>query len=298
MAYSFERPTKATVLAAMMIGALLLALVPPSISSNIRSVIQPLGLLQWPVTALTRGLKATAGWFSQRQSEANQFAALESERDQLRIQVGQQSLLIENLRNQVDRLSGIRAQLGDPTVRILIAPVLGLDSSSRRAAFTIGRGARDDIRVGDWVVAADDTAPESLARLDVLLRQWVVGRVVETSPYQARVRSCVDPEFRGVPVRLAKRQPDGSWLAAPADALLGGIGHDRMQIQKATFDFLRQGFTVVLVPVIEQASGLLVAGEITQSRTLPESALHFDCDVRPWGDYRKLAQVYVISHPK
>ena len=295
MALQLPRLSKPTVFAALMVFSVILAMLPTSWTGRARGLSQPFGLLQWPIASLTRFAYRLGDFFDHEASTPDQFALLRSERDQLELQVGQQSLLIDSLRQQVNRLSSVRAQLRDDSVRIVVAPVLGYDGSTRRSAMTIGRGSRDGLRVSDWVVAGDAAPAEELLSRDVLLRQWVVGQVAEVSPYQARVRICVDPEFRRVPVRVAKRQDDGNWLAAPAEGLLSGIGHDRMQIQKTTFDYQNQGYTIVLVPVAEQAAGFLVIGEIIQTRALPESALHFDCDVRPWGDYRRLTQVFVAT---
>lgn len=295
MALQLPRLSKPTVFATLMVLAILLAMLPASWTGRTRSLTQPLGLIQWPITALTRAAARLGDWFQRETSTPDQTAALRRERDQFEIQVGQQSLLIDSLRQQVDRLSSVRAQLRDDSARLVVAPVLGFDGSTRRSSLTIGRGARDGLRTGDWVVAGDSAPTDEVLSRDVLLRQWVVGLVAEVSPYQARVRVCVDPEFHHVLVRVAKRQADGTWLAAPGEELLSGTGHDRMQIKQTKSDYQSQGYTIVLVPVAEQAAGFLVIGEIVQSRTLPESALHFDCDVRPWGDYRRLTQVFVVA---
>lgn len=296
MAFPLQRPSKSAIFASLMVLSLVFILLPASLTSRARGLVQPLGLLQWPASAATHFFQGIGHWLQRETAAPDEISAVRSERDELRTQVGQQSLVIQDLRQQLERLSGLRMQLGDVNARIVTAPVLAADAAPRRAALPIGRGSRDGVRVGDWVVAASADSAEEIRIQDNLLRQWIVGQVVEVSPYQSRVRVTTDPGFRAVLVRVARRQADEQWIAAPAEGLISGIGHDRLQIQRASFDFLKQGYSLVVAPVAAPNASLLVLGEVIRSSPVPESSLSFDLEVRPWGDFRRLTQVYVITH--
>jgi hypothetical protein len=132
----------------------------------------------------------------------------------------------------------------------------------------------------------------------LLMRQWLIGRVSEVQPYTARVRLVSDPKFgasqAGEPVCLARRLADGRWQPTPAKYVLSGRGSGRGVISRADADYWSLGYELVLATPGPDLPVTLSIGRIVGSRRLEESALHFDLDVQPLGDVRALSWVYVI----
>jgi hypothetical protein len=297
MSAATGRISKPALFAFLMTVSALVALLPPAWTRWVRGLIQPIGWLQWPLVAGTRrvsdGTTTAAGSAPGRDAYDRAVAELEG----LRRQVGHQQLIITELEKQLADVTGIRGQLHRQQAGILIASVVAFDASPRRDALTIARGENDGIRVGQWVAAGlppDQLDPQATGR-DLLIRQWIIGRVIEAHPYLSRVQLCTDPAFGPLRVRAARINPNGVWETAKGECLLYGRGGGGMQIRDATADYVKQGYPAIVVPLGGNSTDVMTLGWASSATPLPEAALHYNLDVRPWGDQRGLTHVYVVD---
>ena len=68
-----------------------------------------------------------------------------------------------------------------------------------------------------------------------------------------------------------------------------------MLIDRATADYYADGRRLVLVRPSGGLPSSLAIGEVVSARSIPDAPLHFDLEVRPLGDVRRLDWVYVIA---
>ncbi|MBU0637494.1 MAG: hypothetical protein KKB50_01410 [Planctomycetes bacterium] len=292
-------PSRSAAFVILMVGAALLALLPVAWTGWVRGVVQPLGWVQWTLSSTVRGADASLRSVGGEDCSLEHVRWLEAEHEGLKRQLGHQQLRIAGLEERVTDATGLREQLRDERVWLIIAPVVAHDASPRRETITIGRGSRSagPVRVGQWVAAGARLAerdPEETGR-ELLMRQWLIGRVCEVWPYKSRVQLATDEQFEPLVVRPAKTLADGTWQPAEQDCALIGCGSGRMLIDRATVDYYATGATTVLVPASADLPAALTIGRIVSSQPIAEAPLHYDLEVRPWGDPRRLSYVYVIS---
>jgi cell shape-determining protein MreC len=228
-----------------------------------------------------------------------QVRELQGETEELRRQLGQQAVLLADLERQLAEVTGIQDGLGHGQAQIVIAAVIGFDASPQRDTLTINKGALSAgrLRVNQWVAAAIDPDrhdPHAAGR-ELLTRQWLIGRVSKVDPYRSWVQLTTDPRFGPQPVRVGDVLSDGQWQPMDEECVLYGLGSGRMQIRHAKADYFESGHTVVLAPRGGDLPAPLSLGQISGSRSVAESPLWYDLDVRPWADPHELAYVYVIS---
>jgi hypothetical protein len=68
-----------------------------------------------------------------------------------------------------------------------------------------------------------------------------------------------------------------------------------MRIRRADQNFIADGFDLVLLPVSGSFPAFLMIGTMQSATPVPDNALFFDIDVRPWGETRSLGYVYVVA---
>jgi cell shape-determining protein MreC len=281
-----------------MVLAAVMALLPVAWTSWVRGLVQLVGLPQWAVSGTGRYVADAAD--PGPIPSAAEFSRLIEENARLERLVAGQEAWLADLETRFDEVSGLRGQLGELGGQIVIAPVLGYDASPRRETLLIGRGSLSGVREGLWVAAGTPAAernPERTGR-QLLLEQWLVGRVTEVHTRVSRVLLATDPQFgapqAGEPVSLARIGEDGGWQTTAARYVLSGRGHGRMEITRADADYRSLGFDLVLVPASMELPTALSIGRITGSERLPESALHYNLSVELLGDPRRVSYVYVI----
>jgi hypothetical protein len=287
------RLTKPQLFVLLMTLAALAALLPGSCTRWAGGILQPLGWVSAPLTTTIRAA-VNAGDARGADLPAAEAAALRGELERAQRQVGQQALTIQELEQRLGELTSIREQLRDPRTRIRLATVIAYDASARRESLLLGRGSNDGVAVGQWVVACSTPPAADASGRDAVMREWLLGRVSEVFPFASRVRLATDPQFARERVRVARILPDGTWQPIGNDCLLFGLGGGAMQIREASADLRAAGGEVVLVPAAADLPVEMTIGRITGSRSVPEAPLFFNLDVRPWGDARRLATVYVI----
>jgi cell shape-determining protein MreC len=258
--------------------------------------MQPAGPLTWLLHGTAHRARTMAENGAGPAPTREEFEQLRQEAQGLAQQVGHQQVLIAETEQLVADLSGLRNQLNDSRAKIIFASVVGGDTSSMRETLTISKGLRHGVRQGDWVAAGlppDERDPEASGR-DLLLRQWLIGRVSEAQPHLSRVQLTTDPHFGPQRAWTAKPLPDGTWQVTDKQCGLVGSGSEMMRIDRASEDYLASGHTIVLVPLAHPRPLVLTAGRIVSAVTL-DTGLHYDLVVEPWGQARRLSHVYVIS---
>jgi cell shape-determining protein MreC len=292
------RLTKPALFAILMAVAALLALLPAHWTGCTDGLMQPVSPITWVFSGVTRRGLGAADSLSTPAPTRAEYERLRQANQRLAQQVGQQHILIAEMEQVVAELSGLREEIIDPGVRILFAAVSGGDASPQRETLTISIGSRRGVAAGDWVAAGLPPAerdPAATGR-DLLLQQWVIGVIDEVQPYLSRVQLATDPEFGTRLVRVAKPLSGTRWEVAELECGLVGLGQGRMRIDRAAVDYLGEGYTIVLVPLAHPQPLALALGRIVGSEPL-ETGLHYDFEVEPWSDARRLSHVYVISFP-
>ena len=288
-------PSKPVAFAILMAVAAAVALLPTGWVAWLRGPFQLLGLPQWALVTTVYHAREAADAAQATGMSPEQCRRLEEENEALRRLAAQQHAWLADLEDRYDVACGIRGQLWSDSVDIVVAPVLGYDSSTRRDTLLIGRGAESDLVPGQWVAAgvAPEDWPAGQTGGQLLLREWLVGRIAQVQTHTSRVELASDPAFREL-VAVAADGADGTWRPDPKNYVLSGRGHGRMVISQADKDFAALGYGPVLVPPAPALPAMLSLGRVASAAPLEESALHFDVEVRPWADVRRLRHVYVI----
>jgi cell shape-determining protein MreC len=279
-----------------MVASAIVALLPARWTACSGGLVQPLGWLSWAVTGGTREAEEAVSAALEPAASPDEVREMRRQLGELERKVGQQAVELAEMERLVADLSGLRDQLADQRAKIIFATVIGGDASPERETLTISKGARNGVRVGDWVAAGspvDERDPHETGR-GLLMRQWIIGRVSVVHPYLCHVQLTVDPAFGTERAWPAKALPDGSWETADTQCGLQGLGGGRMRIRQAPRDFRAEGFDHVLVPLAHPRPMALVAGRVVASEKL-ETGLHYDLAVEPWADPHALSHVYVVS---
>ena len=216
--------------------------------------------------------------------------------------------MIDDLKTQIEQLSGLRNVIGDDQTRLVSASVIAYDPFSSHESLTIAVGSLNatesgKIRIGQWVAASVEvgqgTAAES-GRI-LLARQWLLGRISEVGPFFSRVQLASDPRFGPIPVRVAKRLPDGVLVQAvnqetgkPRFCLLEGVGGGRMAIRQAPVNYLDAEFDSVLVPRGADLPSAMLIGRVVSAEAVENAPLVFDLTIDPLFDLAEIGRVFVI----
>lgn len=288
-------PSKRVTFVGLMALAATLSLLPASWTRWGRGLVQVLGVPQGWLAGSARWVRHTTGADDAPPLDARDAARLSAENDELRRLVHHQELERAELERQLEEVSGIRRLLEDQSAEILFARVLGYDASARRETILIGQGVARGVRPGLWVAAGlpRRALPPDQDGRQALMRQWLIGRVSDAYGRTSRVRLATDPGFRE---RVYLSQPARPGRAGGTEPhfVAEGAGQGRIRIRSVDADYLARGYEWVLVPAGPELALTLSLGKIVNSVPTKESALHFDLDVAPWGDVRRLDYVYVI----
>jgi cell shape-determining protein MreC len=300
MRFSITRISKPNLFIYLMLLSVVLLLMPAPWKGWIRGIVQPLGWLQSMASSAARVVRAGVESAARRPPPPEDVARLAAEVQELRRQSAAQALEIQDMSRMLDDLSGMRDQLRSESARIIFGTVLGGSGSPRHETLTIWPGSQNgasSVKVGDWVAAGlpEELRSENATGRELLLRQWLIGRVSEVYPYRSTVRLTTDADFGAARVVAAKRMPDGRWKRSEREGLLYGLGNGKMQVRSSPVDFSGEGYTHALAVLPGQPPITICVGKIVGSRRLPEAALHFNVDVESMGDVRRLGDVYVLS---
>lgn len=279
---------KSLLFGALMLLAALAAVLPLSWSRFPRGFVQPLSWAQRPVSrvASLASVEATGGAVDDLQQRIADLELL----------VAQQSDLLAGREVILEQLSGLRQQFPDSSCRIILGRVEAVtDADTARDTLKISPGALRGVRRGDWVAAGLRRGEEVGDRSgrDLLLRRWLIGRVVETDQHTSRVQLCSDPRAKTTVV-AARLMPDGRWQASDEVMMLVGNGRGRMRVNQATANYFEQGALALLAVAGADLPTRMVVGRITAGHPMVESALHFWLEVEPW-EKGLPSSVFIIS---
>ncbi|MBL8880818.1 MAG: hypothetical protein JNG88_17025 [Phycisphaerales bacterium] len=297
MAFEIRLPTKTGLFAVLMAVSALLLLVGGGPLNWLRGVLQPIAILQRPVSDVIRVVTPRRVEGVPEHPTREQYQALFDENEQLRRQIAQQQSMIEGMHSRLTAVTGLRDQLRDLRGQIVMAPVVALDASPRRESLLIGRGSNQiaGLRPGLWVAAAPELiSDEKDSGRERLARQVIIGRVNEVHPFTCRVQLISDPGFRNVPVRTARVKDDGTWQLVGAESLISGQGNGRMLMDRVPEDVFAAGARVVLLSPSSDLPAAMTLGRIESSRPRPDAPLFFDLDVQPWYPLNEFENVCVI----
>ena len=294
---SRRRINKSTVFALLMTGSAVAALLPPGWTACSRGVVQPLALLQYGVSSGVQTARNAVDRLTQPSLTPQEARKLIAENEALERRRIHQDEAIAALQQQLEQVSGIRDQFRDTSTVVHVVRVIGYDASRGHETLTIDRGGRLGLEVGQWVVAVS-TTPEGTGTVsgrERVMREWIIGRILEVHPYSSHVLLTTDRRFKGIRVTVAGPPGSGASPDAADDCLLSGVGRGRMLIDRATRDYFAAGRTFVVLRDSGRLPAPLAIGRIISSSRIPEAPLHFDLAVAPLGDVRKLRFVYVIA---
>jgi len=295
-------PSKAVLFPTLMVlSAISAFLLPPNWTAWIRGLVQPISLAQVPVSWGARAAGEALDRATSQPLSADRARMLLRENEELKLQVGQQKLRLDEAERLLSEVTGVRTQLEGAQTGIIVVPVVAYDVTPRRESLQIliTEQQRRWVHRGQWVVAAGITIAEDAE--DVTVRDFVergslIGVVSEVSTHVARVRLTTDPRFE-CEVRTAQPLDDGTWQAAPHSEAcrLRGRGGGEMQIDQAVKDYLADGYRIVVAPASTTLPSPLSLGWVTAAQRRDDSPLHYDLTVRPWRSASRLRHVYIIS---
>ena len=293
-------PSKSTAFYVLLTGAAVSAFcLPARWSAWARRFFQPLALAQAPFAWAARGVSNVADAGGGASPALVEASALVEENEALQRQVAKQRLRLQQAEARVAELTRLNLGVLESRTRVVIAPVVGLDSDRRRATLlvTLSERQRRLVRRDQWVVASAVPVPEwdpNASVQDLIDREWIIGRISEVQLLVARVQLTTDPAFRAE-VRAARVRSDGSWEFAGSGSVLVGAGEGTMLISQATEDYFRSGFRIVVVPAGRELAAPMTLGRITGAQARNDSPQHVDLRVAPWGVVAKLSHVYVLG---
>ncbi|MEW6249394.1 MAG: hypothetical protein AB1716_02015 [Planctomycetota bacterium] len=256
----------------------------------LRHIPQPLVGLQAPVH---RGAQLTVE-LMQPEDEPAELTQLRQENAELqRLIAHQQMLLIETERQLAD-VSGIRDQLPDAHLAIVIAPVTGWDPGPKQSYIRIMLSSDQGrlVAPGQWVMAGQALPRDANAR-DALGRQWLIGRISQVMTRSAIVQLTTDRGFPKLDVRFGRLDPTGEWSVSDEVCLCEGAGRNELRIQQATRDYFAAGHRLVVTKPPDLPVWLILAELTAAART--DSPQHFDLTAAPCAPLERLTHVYVLA---
>lgn len=297
MRSAITRVSKPALFTYLMLFSVVLLLVPVTWKGWLRGIVQPIGWIEWVFSSSARSTRDAAGAIGRANPSEADFERTLAEIGELQRQLAAQSVEMDDLRRMLDDISGIRDQLGTGGAKILFGAIIGGSPTPKRETVTIWPGSLHGVRVGDWVAAGlpEELRDESATGQQLLVRQWLIGRVSEVQPYRATVRLTTDAEFGPERVVAARRLADGRWQRSGREGLLRGNGNGRMKIASSPVDWHAEGYSLALATLPGQTPIAVCVGRITGSQRVPEAALYFDLNVEPIVDSRRIGSVYVLS---
>jgi cell shape-determining protein MreC len=289
-------PSKPTLFVILMAASAIAVLLPMSWTSWLRGPVQALALFQWPFMNLTRAGAGVAG-----PADTSRSGELEREVERLRLQLAQQGQALANYQRVLDDVSGLRSQMPDQHVKIILAPIVAFDANPRRDTVLVILSADQAnwVRAGQWVAAGVWETPTR----ELLARQWLVGKVSEVHTRSARVQLSTDAKFRAtVTLGRIDAAADGPATMSLVGELarvegLGakpsGGGH--MLISQAQTNHFELGDRIVIAPTSRELPFPMVLGRLVSATQDPRSARHWNLAAEPWSRLRGLTHVYIIS---
>jgi cell shape-determining protein MreC len=290
--------SKSALFTSLMVLAAVTAILPSSWTNWMRKIAQPLSWGQAPLTAISNSAAATLEEWTEPVPDLSPEAvrALQQRLTDVELLAAQQGELLAQREATLAEISGLRQGFPDGEVRLILGRIVSFDSDPQRQTFQISPGERAGIRKGDWVAAGlrRGETLEDIGGRELLLKRWLVGRVIEVDPYLARVQRCTDPKFQAK-VSAGRMRPTGGWEVVGESLVVSGAGAGKMRVADATMDHFEAGSRVILSVPGPDLPVRMALGRVVGSRRLVESALHYALEIEPWDELTTTSNVYVIS---
>jgi cell shape-determining protein MreC len=191
--------SKRRILAGLMAGAILLALLPGRASSWIRGAVGPLLTpLGDPGMYVTLAFRRQLGNLGHGRSQADP-QTLADQVDYYKSMAIYYQFQAQQLRAQLDQRLGMATVFGpvqDLPAWLVPARVVGEDALPYGATRTVNAGSRNGVGRGQMVVLHDRSKAIQGSRLAVVTASALVGQVVESSAFTARVQLVSDRGFK------------------------------------------------------------------------------------------------------
>jgi len=295
------------VTAACLLGAVLLAILPDSLTAQLRDAVR--AILQPGQTALQsmRG-HADKRWTAFQSDELaardQDFQDLAARARTYEFQARQSALAIHELQRQLAnaRRNGMSQFPTQPTepllsVRAVEARILGqeiLAGLKSRQLLDLGR--TDGLREDQWVVDTDrpilDVGGDQSLRtgLPVFAGRCIVGRVAQSGRWTSSLQLITATDFRARAVLSDSRRllPESS-----PQGLLEGTGSGCRLTQVGANENVQVGDTVYSVPGFPVDAPMLFG--VVASCTRQPGALHWDIEVEPHVDVAQIRTVQILT---
>ncbi len=294
------RPARRRILAAalVLVTVGLLAL-PPRLTDRLRvwaaPVVAPLqDLTQGVALDLAEHLRSRA---SRDPATAEQVAVLRECVTVLEAELANMTARLDDARNRVRQIAGIREALEEMPVRLIPARIVAPEVAARSAGARLAKGADDGIGKGDTVVVGhlDRGARADLdAGQPVLTGAGLVGVVDAVAPWAATVRLTSDPRTR-LMVQVIQRR-DGRWLAGPEGLATGTPDARAIQLLHVGREHdVRVGDVVVTSPSPDSpVPPYLVVGTVKRVELKPAAVFH-EIEVEPCVRPAEVVDVVVLA---
>lgn len=226
------RPSRKTVVTLLMLLSALSLVFPPKITDAPKHTMQLLAPLQDLVSFLT--FNASRSLKQAQDPTIDERTAIEG----LRHQIASQAGMIEQLKQEKERLGGIRDKF---IPRVLQAQIISRDIAEWRDSILVERGSQLGLRPKDWIASRLFINQGSVNSVEqgqaVIAQEVLLGRVEQVSPFMARVQLFSDIDCPPVEVRIGSLTPAGfEFVEYPCS--IRGHGRGQMIIKDVDYRYI------------------------------------------------------------
>lgn len=172
-------------------------------------------------------------------------------------------------RQNVEKLSGLRTRRSLEYARLVLSDVVTASINGLRSELIINRGTRDGVDKGQYVLGDNS----------------IIGTISDVSSHTARVKLVTDPTCK-MPVRIA---------GLDVAQLMQGSGGDSAQLAFVSVKHKIKSGDVVYV---DKRPGFLdvpmIVGTVARCERCDENPLLWDITIKPASDLKRLRDVAVI----
>ncbi len=213
------------------------------------------------------------------------------------------------LQNQHVRWSGLRQEFGLARARLIVAQVLGQDSTNWSKQIYVNRGSLDHVQKGQMVLGtvrgvdeadgvrkADESGGEQEEAGKKLYQKCVVGRVKQVGLKICTVQLLVDDGFSWptfVEPRWDRRQ---QWHQDRADGVLRGGSHGEVKVTMISTEYpVQAGDAVVACSDPEYLPVAMLVGRVKHCERDRDNPVLWQILVEPAVDLNTLSEVVIVD---
>lgn len=299
--------TPVRTIAVCLLGAALLAILPDSITAQLRDLVRT-AMQPGQRTVLSARELAAQQWNRLQSAElADRDTAIEDLAARAReseAHARQLAMMIQKLQQQLDDVrrhgrSRFNTQSTDPlfSVRAIEARVIGQEIlAGVKSRHLLDQGQSDGLREDQWVLDAAGPVIDAgsdltlTSGLPVFAGRCIVGRVAQAGKRTSSIQLITAADFRE---RAIVANSHGILTESSPSGLLEGTGNGcRLAQLSATHD-VQVGDLVYSFPGFPVQAPMLFG--IVKSRTRHPGALHWDVEVEPRADLANLNTVQIVT---